>query len=178
MPNYQKSFIYQIWSPSNPGLSYIGSTTQPLTKRMVDHRSQYKRYLNGTCKTNYSSFQVLACPDARIELIEEVKCENRKQLEAIEGKWIRKKDCVNKCIPGRTKKEYQQQWYQDNKEKCNEQARQYHQDNKQEIKAKMSVKVKCECGSSVQKSNLPRHRRTKKHQQYISQHQQTPNLII
>ena len=129
MPNYKNSQIYMIWSPSNPDVSYIGSTTQSLAVRMAEHRRQYKRYLAGTCKTNYSSFRVLECGDARIELIEEVKCENRKQLQAIEGKYIRERKCCNKVIAGRSKKEY----HQDNKQEIKEYRRQYRQTHKEEI---------------------------------------------
>lgn len=196
MLNYKNSMIYQIWSPSNPDLIYIGSTTQSLSRRMVNHRSEYRRYMNGTYHY-VSSFQVLACGDARIELIEEVECKDRKELHRIEGKYIRERDCVNKFIAGRTMKEY----CQDNKEKRNEHSRQYHKDNKEkrneyhhqyrkdnkekikktkqqyyqnnkeQLKTKASVKINCECGSTVQKKGLAQHKRSKKHQQYISQQQ-------
>lgn len=186
MPNYKNSKIYMLWSPSNPNLIYIGSTTQSLALRMGQHRSKYKRYLNGTCKTNYSSFRVLECGDARIELIECVECKDRKELCRIEGKYIRERECVNKQISGRTKNEYYQdnkekrqeygrrygrQYRQDNKQKKKEYEQQYHQTHKQKIEAKRSVKTNCPCGSTIRKDSLPRHRRTKKHKQYIA-HQQ------
>jgi len=41
MPNYQNSKIYKVWSPQTDEV-YIGSTTQPLSKRMVQHRTDYK----------------------------------------------------------------------------------------------------------------------------------------
>ena len=162
MPNYKNSKIYQLWSPSNLDLVYIGSTTQTLSLRMGQHRSKYKQYLNGTY--NYvSSFKVLECPDARIELIEEVKCESRAELHKIEGKYIRERDCVNKVIAGRTMKEYRRT----HKEQRNEYGRQYYRTHKEKIKEKMSVKVQCECGSSVSKRNISTHRKTKKHQTYL-----------
>lgn len=181
MPNYKNSKIYQLWSPSNLDLVYIGSTTQTLSLRMGQHRSKYKQYLNGTY--NYvSSFKVLECPDARIELIEEVKCESRAELHKIEGKYIRERDCVNKVIAGRTMKEYHQehkekrneynrqysrQYRRTHKEEIKEYDRQYYKDNKQQIKEKRSVKIDCDCGSSVSKQHISTHRRTKKHQQYL-----------
>lgn len=196
MPDYSKSFIYQIWSPSNPDLVYIGSTTQSLAQRMGGHRRKYKQYLNGTYKSNVSSFQVLACGDADIELIKEVKCKCKAELHAIEGKYIRERKCVNKIIAGRTNKQYridnkqkinanQRQYYRDNKDKCDSQVMRYRNTHKDEYnkyqksyreshKEERKIIIQCECGSSVQKYNLPRHRRTKKHMNYISQHQQTP----
>jgi hypothetical protein len=44
--------------------------------------------------------------DVRIELIECFPCDNKEQLTKKEGEYIRKLDCVNKNIAGRTYKEY------------------------------------------------------------------------
>ena len=42
MPNYQEGKIYKIYNTIN-GNFYIGSTTQKLSFRMKDHRSDCKR---------------------------------------------------------------------------------------------------------------------------------------
>lgn len=94
--NYANGKIYQIISPNHP-LPYIGSTTQPLCKRMAEHRS---------CRNTSSSRVILEAGDAYIELIEEYPCENREQLNKREGEIIRERECVNKRVAGRTKKEY------------------------------------------------------------------------
>lgn len=128
MPNYSRGKIYKIWSPSHPDDIYIGSTTQPLSKRIGGHRKHYRQYKEG--KKNYmTSFKILEYGDARIELIEDCMCERGEQLTAREGHFIRSLDCVNKIIPGRTKK----QWYQDNKERLSQQQKQYREDNKEQI---------------------------------------------
>jgi len=125
MPNYQNSKLYKIWSPQTNEV-YVGSTTQPLSRRMVGHRGAFKRYKAG--KTNYvSSFKILEYGDARIELIRECPCDNREQLVAIEGKHIRELDCVNIIIAGRTWKQYRQ----DNKDKI----KAYREANKDKNKA-------------------------------------------
>ena len=142
MPNYQNAKIYVIWSPSTD-LMYIGSTTQKLCSRLSGHKRNYKSYKNGKYH-NVTSFQILEYEDARIELITECPCENREQLRQIEAGFIRDLDCVNKCIPGRTKKQHYQDnkekikkhnkhYYQDNREKFLEQAKIYHQDNREKI---------------------------------------------
>ena len=78
MNKYNKSYIYKIYSPSKD-IQYIGSTIQTLSRRLSRHKSDYKRYKNG--KKNYtSSFKLLDCPDYRIVLIEECKCENKMEL--------------------------------------------------------------------------------------------------
>jgi len=131
MPNYQNSKIYKIWSPQTDEI-YIGSTTQPLSKRMVGHRGAFKCYKSG--KTNYvSSFKILEYGDARIELIRECPCNNKEQLRAFEGKYIRELDCVNIIIAGRDNKQY----YIDNKEVVLAKVKEYQQKNKEVVLAKV-----------------------------------------
>jgi hypothetical protein len=75
--------------------------------------------------------------DIRIELICECPCDNKEQLNAFEGKYIRQykeeygEKCVNKKITGRTDKQY----YEDNKDKRLQQQKEYNQKNKDKIKA-------------------------------------------
>jgi hypothetical protein len=122
MPDYSKGKIYKIWSPSHEEVGcYIGSTTQPLYKRFSSHKTRTSK------KTNSCSSKILfEYEDTRIDLLEEYPCENREQLNAKEGEWIRKENCLNKNIAGRTLKEY----YQDHKERI----RQYQYENKDKIR--------------------------------------------
>lgn len=100
MPDYQQGKIYQIWSPNSDKV-YIGSTVQPLHKRMYDH----KHSLTG--KSYTTALAVLGCGDARIELIEEYSCANKAELNRREGQIMRGYDNrVNRCIAGRTTAEY------------------------------------------------------------------------
>lgn len=162
MPNYSNSKIYKIWSPTHPDEIYIGSTTQPLAKRMGEHRSYYKRYQAGN-KKYYTCFKILAYEDSKIELIEKHSCKCREELLAREGHYIRTLDCVNKFIPDRTKKE----WYEDNKGDILEHQKQYRQKNKEKIKARDSEKTTCECGVSLTRGNLARHKKSNKHLQAL-----------
>ena len=109
MPDYKQGKIYQIWSPQTDRV-YIGSTTQPLHKRLDDHKSNIR-----TNSKICSAVEIIKLGDAKIELIEEYPCENRQQLTRREGQIIRdhKDTSVNVVIPGRTDKEY----YEDNREK-------------------------------------------------------------
>lgn len=143
MPNYNNGKVYMILSPSHPDEIYIGSTTQPLAKRIGDHRLKYKQYQNG--KYHYqTSFKILEYDDAKIELLEDCKCERREQLLAREGHYIRTMNCVNKRIEGRTMKEWceankdkiyqrQKQYRQNNKDKVSQYQKQYRQKNRDEI---------------------------------------------
>ena len=86
MPNYQNSKVYSIRSLSRPELIYVGSTTQPLSKRMGQHRTD----------KGCVSKEIIAIGDAYIELIENYPCVDKNQLLARENSYMRGLDCLNK----------------------------------------------------------------------------------
>ena len=49
MPNYQNGRIYKIVC-NKTELEHINATTLPLCQRIAQHRSELKRFLNGTNK--------------------------------------------------------------------------------------------------------------------------------
>ena len=63
---------------------YVGSTCQPLSKRMAKHRSDTKRDVKNNL-TLYQTMNELGVDKFYIELIEEYPCENNGQLRAREG---------------------------------------------------------------------------------------------
>ena len=127
---FNKSMVYSIRTPHSE-LYYIGSTTQPLCKRFVNHKSKYKDYLNGTYGF-VRSFKIIELGDAYIELMEEINCDNRNQLVKREGELIRehKANCVNMNIAGRSRKE----WKTDNCDRIKKQMKQYRIDNSDKSK--------------------------------------------
>jgi hypothetical protein len=177
MPDYMNGKIYELRSYKRPDLIYIGSTTQALSERKRGHKKSYNRWLEG--KTNYtSSFEIVALGDCYIELKERYSCNSKEELNKREGEVIREMDCVNKCIPGRTQKEYREEnkeqilerkkeYRQNNREQISEYNKEYHQKNREQISEKKKEKVTCECGRTVRKSDLPKHKRSKVHQNYI-----------
>jgi len=161
MVNYQNGKVYRI---DGGGLTYIGSTTKKyLCNRLALHKSHYKRFLDGKNKTYITSFEVLKTDDYRIELIEKFPCDSKDELTAREGHYVRQMECVNKNIPGRTKKESQKAWRQDNPEYNKE----YYHNNKEAIDQYQKQKHECECGSKYTHGHKSRHLKTKKHQNYL-----------
>lgn len=157
MKDYSKGKIYCIRSYQTD-MVYIGSTIQSLSMRMVGHRSDYKRYLNG--KFNYvSSFEILQYGDAYIELIKLYPCSCHSELAREEGQFIRSVDCVNKMIAGRTQKEYDEE----NKRK------EYHKEYREDNKEKRKEKFNCECGGKYTYSGKSLHFKTKLHQKYLNE---------
>ena len=182
MPDYSNSKIYKVICSETQRV-YIGSTTQSLRKRLWQHRSKP----NSTLTNDFMN--------PNIFLIKEVCCDNKEQLHAIERQYIEKINCVNCQIPGQTIKE----WYNKNKIKLLEDKKKYHILNRDKIlqqqkerykikgdiyrenskeykkewyqqnKEEYSKKTLCECGSEVTKYCLTRHKKSKKHQAFISQ---------
>lgn len=124
-----KGFIYIIRSHQTDEV-YYGSTTQMLCKRMAKHREAYRYWLDGKRKYTETSSNIIQYDDAYIELIETVEFQDKKELHAREGYYIRENKCVNRCVMGRTK----EVWYQDNKEAIAEKCKKYNEEHKEHIK--------------------------------------------
>ncbi len=126
MPDYKKGKIYCIRSYETDEI-YIGSTIERLARRMAGHRAKYKRFLQGKHKRYTTSFKILEHKDAYIELIINCPCNNKEELHRTEGKYIRERDCVNRCVAGRTQKQYKH----DHKERIALYQKTYNQTNKE-----------------------------------------------
>lgn len=124
-----KAYIYKI-SHSKCDKIYIGSTTQKnINKRFYEHKYKF----NNNCLTCKSrEIFKYGSNDCKIELIEEVLCNNKKELYKIEGEHIKNNNCINKIIAGRNKKEY----IKDNKEIINDKERAYRLLNKKKTTEK------------------------------------------
>jgi len=174
MPDYSKSKIYKIESLST-GLIYIGSTCQTLSQRLTDHKKHLKCFKNG--KKNYITvFKVLECDDCAIYLIEDYPCDRKETLLKREGEWIRKIDCVNKHIPGRTKKQY----YLDNSDKIKKYKVQYYLKNYDKVNKnakqiaiknfdKLRSKNNCDCGGKYTHASKSTHLKSIRHQLFLDQ---------
>ena len=125
---YEIAKIYKIVC-NQTGLTYVGSTTQTLSRRLSTHKGVFKAWLKGA-KAYVTSFKVLEKDDFYIELICMAPCSCKDELHAIEAKYIRSIECVNKCIPGRTRAEYRQ----DNAEQIKESEKQRRYDNHEKIR--------------------------------------------
>ncbi len=109
------------------GKSYIGSTKRSLNRRMNEHKSHYKSWMEGKCDF-ITSFKIIEQGDYCYRILETVESDSKQQIEARERYYIENTDCVNEVIPHRTKKEYDD----DNKEK----KKAYCEANKEAIKAR------------------------------------------
>jgi hypothetical protein len=162
MPNYANTQLYEIIEHDENGepVVYRGHTTQPLHKRLWDHRVDFKQWKNGN-KKYCSSFEVLKHGPGRIELVRVVCCFNIKEAIREEGKFIRElPTCVNivknKC-PNRAER------YEANKDAEIAKQAEYRKTHNKSIKAKRSEKVTCECGAVIRHNDMTRHRNRMTH---------------
>jgi len=70
------------------------------------------------------------------------------------------------------KKEYYTKYYKANKEKYykanKEKVKEYYEANKQQLNEKRKEKMTCDCGSIVRKCDIVRHKKTKRHLNYVN----------
>jgi hypothetical protein len=119
MVNYADGKIYRLLC-NTTGLTYYGSTTQPLYKRLHGHKN------NKDC----SSKIIIEAGNYDIVLVEAFACKTKEELHARERYFIESNECVNKAIPTRTYKE----WHEANKEQRKEYHKAYLEANKEQRK--------------------------------------------
>jgi hypothetical protein len=133
--NYQNGKIYKLVSNQTDKI-YVGSTTQPLYKRKSKHKSNYKKWVDDNTRSYMTSYEICKYGDCDIILIELFPCNSKIELHARERHFIETLDCVNKYIPGRTKKEYGKIYREENKEEIKLKKKKYRENNKEHLKQK------------------------------------------
>ena len=122
---YEFGKIYKIFNTLNDDV-YVGSTYQSLSRRMSKHRNNAKDPNKNTTKF-YAYANELGMGKFYIDLIEDYSCNNKEELRAREGYWIREIGTLNNKIAGRTSK----QNYEDNKESRLEKTKECYANNKE-----------------------------------------------
>jgi hypothetical protein len=133
MVNYRNGKIYKIVPivEHDPCDVYYGATTKKyLSQRFDEHRRDFKRNDNCSSKILFQKYGVENCV---IILLESVDAKTNDELKAVEAKYIINNLCVNKNIPLRTSREYNKQYYTENKDTIDEKCKQYYTENKDTI---------------------------------------------
>jgi hypothetical protein len=197
--DYSKGLIYKIEHLDKPNLVYVGSTIN-FNKRKYRHKQccnneKSKDYNNKKYKMirendGWECFKMAIIKlwpcKSKLELdIEEEKC--RKELQSVlnerrchiteEERIEQKKEWCQ------TNKEYQKEYFEENKEKIKEQQKEYREENKEKIKEqqkeyreenkqkileKSKEKIDCICGKTFMYCNKARHEKSVKHQTFIN----------
>lgn len=201
--DYSKTIIYKICcNDVSIKEEYIGHTTNA-----VKRRYQHKSNCNNQTNKDHNMFVYQFIRENggwdcwSIVMIEEYPCENRFQAETRERYWIETlQSKLNKHIPTRSKKEYQQiyketiaekqkEYREIYKEELSEKKKEYYKTYKTEIdekrkeyydthKEEFAKKYTCECGVSLSISGKTFHNKTKKHLAFLELCKQTSNIKI
>ena len=176
MVNYQNGLIYKIvCNDTNIEDCYVGSTCN-FNRRKQSHKYACNNE-NGK-KYNLRIYKFIrdngGWDNWSMITLEAFSCENKRELETRERKWLEDlKANLNCFIPTRTKKEYdklderkkyQKEYKQTDKYK--QQCQNYRDNNKQRIKERDSKLIECECGSISQIRQITRHKTSRKHKFY------------
>jgi len=136
---YKRGKIYTIRCRYDDSLIYVGSTIDSLAKRMGGHRRTPDHRATSLYKLVEGDWN-----NWYIELYENYPCNNKQELERREGQVIREIATINKCIAGRTLKEYyldnrdelleyQKEYNNNNREKIAERMKEYHRNNREKL---------------------------------------------
>ena len=108
MPNYADGKIYKLFVSDDDTRCYIGSTTQDLNRRLIEHKYAHKKQKKH--HTYASSILFNNNAEVQIELLEAVNCTTKEQLIARERYWFNNTPtAINTQVPGQTKKQYREQ---------------------------------------------------------------------
>jgi len=150
--------IYIIQSPYTDEV-YIGSTIQTLHKRFWKHKSR---------GNSSSSYLVIDEGDATIELLEEVKVVDERELAFYENQYLElyRDIAVNEkdAFCGANKNERDKKYYEKNKEIIIEKRKKYYEKKKE----KLGEKFECLCGGHYRYDSKAQHLKTQKHKNYVA----------
>jgi len=197
--NICKGHIYIIFCNVNPKIYYIGSTFNELRHRWGNHKDAYKQKNRLSIHVYFDKYGI---ENFTIKLLKSYDVyrehnKDRKHIEAYEQLWINKlRDCCNEIKPFNPlrkqvskfrnyewRKENKEQiavnkkeHYEKNKEKIKEKNAEYNKKNREKIAEKRKEKVTCECGAVVVKYALGRHKKSIKHNGYITLFKNIDNI--
>ena len=136
MVNYNNGKIYKIVPKCEHESNeiYIGSTTKKyLSCRLSEHRCEYRQWKNNNRKgfvTSFELFEKYGENNCDIVLLEPVNANTKEELHRKEREYIDLLPSINKFIPLRTKKEFNNIYNQKNKESIAEKKKIYYDENK------------------------------------------------
>ena len=148
-------YFYKVCNSEN-NKEYVGSTKQPISHRMTDHR---KKVIKGSDRKLHNHMRDLGIDKFSIVELERKEVADRQEQFKIETEWMEK---INSCLNERRAKTIP--------EKKLEIARKYKSDNSDKVKSDWKKYEKnnnplvvCDCGIMIKKLSLNRHKKSKNH---------------
>jgi hypothetical protein len=172
MPNYTKGNIYKLCcNDTSIKDEYIGSTCN-FIKRKNAHKTSCNNEKGKKYNMNVYSFirENGGWNNWSMILVEEVCCENKKQLNQKERECVEKlKPTLNKIIPNRGWKERSKEYQKTEKYKEFRKSKKYKEWKKNYDKEYDKIKIVCECGREVMKRCLNAHKKRDIHKRLMNQ---------
>jgi group I intron endonuclease len=123
--------IYKITNNVDSDI-YVGSTTNSIHLRFAVHIIT-AQYTKAKHRLLYKKMNELGIENFKIELLDEMQCENKRDLQTLEGYYILKYGTLNHNMAGRTIKDWRK------------------------------IKRPCSCGKHYTLTNAARHKNSKYH---------------
>jgi len=196
MPKWENGCIYMLRHKDDVELQniYIGSTTN-----FRGRKYEHKKSCNNVNHTNYNQakYQYIRANGGWDNWImvwlEDYPCKSKRELEKKEDEvmlqYQNKLNQIRACLTDEERKQYQKEWYENNKEKkkeyyetnkeqISEYQKEYYENNKEKIKEyskeyrdnnkeKIYEKITCDiCGCESVRKNIHRHQKTIKCQSH------------
>jgi len=165
--DFSKNIIYTIRSGDS---IYVGSTTN-YVKRKTKHKCSI--YNENGHEYNYKLYKIIRENNGEWDMqpYSKYPCNDvvEQTIEEQRICLLLKADLNSQCCGtglNRSelgKQEYEKQYYVKNKDKILEHHKQYNTVNKDKISEYQKQKVTCDCGCILTRTNLPKHKKTKKH---------------
>jgi hypothetical protein len=148
MPDYSRGKIYTIRNRNDKSKIYVGSTIEPLCRRLAKHKHKSKSHghyiLYIEVNNDWDNWY--------IELYENYPCDSKEELLKREGEVIREIGTLNNKIAGRDLKQYyidnidkikkyKQEYYIENADKIKEYKQKYYIENSENIKKRVKNNI-------------------------------------
>ena len=158
--------IYKL--SDDKGYFYFGSTIQTLRERLYVHKHDSKRHSKYNIYTQFT-FEKFCQNKIKIEVLDEVVVENKRELQQLEQQYITKYRNDLKLLntlrsyateEEKKYKENRLKYRNDNREDINQRATKYREKN--------SKIIVCECGKQSAKYHLSDHIKSQFHKDFIA----------
>tara|TARA_R110000782_G_scaffold37317_1_gene88356 strand:+ start:479 stop:997 length:519 start_codon:yes stop_codon:yes gene_type:complete len=160
--------IYKI---TVAGEIYIGATNRCLKDRMWEHKANIKNLTKNTKLYNAIRLNKGVYSSTIIYTLKED-----------DNKFMKEREYINNLCPTlnmnrphlastdvNERKQYKKQYDVTNAEKIKQYSKNMYPIRKAYFQSRSKIKIKCECGSTVSKGNILQHKKTKKHQLFITE---------
>jgi len=171
--DYSKGVIYKLCCKDvNIKEIYVGSSIN-----MRERKKGHSKYSNNSNTKLYRYIRENGgWNNWNMIWIKNYPCNSKRELEAEEDKIMRELNATlntNNAICNIEEKKEKtkiknKKYREKNKEKIKEKEKEYRETNKEKIKEKQKIKIMCECGCMINKSNISTHKKTKKHLKLLS----------